>query len=196
MRKSEIYYYKSCDTLPIYNFYKILNTKDLKWLIKDYNEDDEYDTDEEKLIEFWEKVYDGYIDLLGEKAITKKSLIVNQISKLELEIHTVSTLLKIYVDKPFKEIAEQIDEWGYYKNDIEKSIKKLESLKFKIDILKSKNDIGNEEEEDFKYDLYNDIVSIETSLGNGLNIDPHKTVVSKWVSYILISEKRNAKRSD
>jgi len=192
MKKSEAYYFKSCDTLPIYNFYKILNTKELKWLIKDYDEDDEIE--DEKLITLWEDIYEEYIDLLGEKAVTKKSVAINQLQKMELEIRIVSSLIKMYIDRKFDEIGEQIDEWGYDKNDLEKSIKKLESLKFRMDILKSKTDV--KEDEEVKYDLYNDIVSIETILGNGINIDPHKTVVSKWVSYILISEKKNAKRSD
>lgn len=194
MTESERCYYKSCDTLPIYNFYKILNTKDLMWLVKGYEGDEGHD-DEDKLIELWEKIYEEYIDLLGEKAISKKAITLNQISKIELELRIVSSLIQIYADKRYEEIGEQIDAWGYYKDDIEKSIKKLEGLKFRMNIMISKTKDDDDEEEK-KYDIYKDIVAVENILGNGLTIDPYKTVVSKWVNYILISERKNGKRSD
>lgn len=190
MEKSEIYYYKSCDTLPIYNFYKILNTKDLKWLIKGYD-GEEQQADEDKLIELWENVYEEYIDLLGNKGINKKMVVVNQLSKMEMEIRIVSSLIKIYSEHKYEEIGDQIDQWGYHKEDLEKSIKKLEALKFRMDILNSKN--KDEEAEEIKYDVYKDIVSIEATLGNNINIDPYTTVVSKFVNYILIAEIKNGK---
>ncbi len=164
------------------------------WLVKGYEGDEGHD-DEDKLIELWEKIYEEYIDLLGEKAISKKAITLNQISKIELELRIVSSLIQIYADKRYEEIGEQIDAWGYYKDDIEKSIKKLEGLKFRMNIMISKTKDDDDEEEK-KYDIYKDIVAVENILGNGLTIDPYKTVVSKWVNYILISERKNGKRSD
>lgn len=187
MTESERCYYKSCDTLPIYNFYKILNTKDLMWLVKGYEGDEGHD-DEDKLIELWEKIYEEYKKVMGIDGDTKSQRTLAVISEMELELVTVSILLKISQTSKEQWVKDELKAWKY---DIPDPIKKLEALKFKLDILKSKNQdlINPEEKEENANNLYKDIAIVETSLG--FRINPKETVVSQWAEYINICKKRS-----
>ena len=54
--------YKNCETLPVYNFMKIINTDNLDWLIKGYEDGLEYEHKEN--LEFaWEEIIKEYLDL-------------------------------------------------------------------------------------------------------------------------------------
>jgi len=199
MKKSGTYYFKSCKTLPIYNFYEILNTNNLGWLQKGYNDDNEEISLVKDAKSIWQGIYDEYILLLGNKVNTKGYTILAQLSEMETELIVVSELINIYSKINHKDIQAEIDKWGYDSNDLEKSLKKLEGLQFRIKITRSKNKDLLEEEEDeevkVEYDIFKDVVSVENTLDNGILIDVHKTVVKKWVNYILIAEKKNGKRS-
>jgi len=203
MKKSERFYYKSCKTLPLYNFYELLNTKNYNWLIKGYSEDSEdpTDVDNEFLANLFNEIVENYQESLNGKKDVKQWMIVAQVNEMEVELKIVATLLDLHLKEYNKDIEQEIISWGYDPEDPKKVLKDLEGLKFRISIFKGKNKdlFSTEEDKETKekvYDLYKDIASVEYSLGTSIVIDPYKTVVDKWVNYILIIEKKNGKRSN
>ena len=206
MTKSEKYYFRSCKTLPIYNFYEILNTGNLNWLVKGFDEDsDEQELDFNFLVKLWEKIHSEYVDILGDSSETKDYLTIAQINEMEAEVVVVESLIDLIKIKRSKRIIKEINAWGYFGDDIEKTVDKLKVLRFKISIFKSKNkkllnpEEKKDKEEDRVYDLFKDIIAVEKAFGDGYRIDPHKTVLSKWGRLILEAQRKNkanAKRSN
>ena len=199
MKKSERYYYKTCKTLPLYNFYEILNTKDLYWLVRGY--DDEFskedlkDIDDTTLFQIWELIHTEYSGLFKGGSDDKKYLKVAQISEMEVEASTVRDLIDLLKVRNSEAIRNEIDAWGYFGDDIEKTEKKLKQLDFKISIFRSKNkDLIDPEKKDKVeekvYDLFADIVAVESAFEGSQKIDPFKDTVSRWVNIILLAEKK------
>lgn len=196
MQKLKTNFYNSCKNLPIENFYEILNTKNLNWLRINFRDGDEYDdSEDDKLQKLWENIHEEYIELLENNAGTKNYTILANIIELEKELSVVGMLFDVYSKSGSEALKIEIEKWGYYPNDLEKSLKKLKSIKFRISIIKSKNpDLFKEpdinDEEKIEYDLFSDVVLLEESLGDGRTIDVKKTVVSKWVRYIKNAERK------
>ena len=199
MKKSERYYYKTCKTLPLYNFYEILNTKDLYWLVRGY--DDEFskedlkDIDDTTLFQIWELIHTEYSGLFKGGSDDKKYLKVAQISEMEVEASTVRDLIDLLKVRNSEAIRNEIDAWGYFGDDIEKTENKLKQLDFKISIFRSKNkDLIDPEKKDKVeervYDLFADIVAVESAFEGSQKIDPFKDTVSRWVNIILLAEKK------
>ena len=199
MKKSEINYYKTCKTLPLYNFYEILNTKDLLWLVKGYDDDfskEEVDAiDGDFLFSLWNDIHTEYGGLFKSGPDTKKYLKIAQITEMECEVSCIRDLMDFLKIRESTEIRAELDSWGYDGDDLEKTEQKVKQLEFKISIFRSKNkDLIDpevkEEVEDKTYDMFADIVAVESAFQGSVKIDPFKDTVSRWVNYILLAEKR------
>jgi len=197
MKKLENNYYRSGSTLPIYNFYELLNTSDLRWLLKDFEEGDDItlsEIQEAQFKEVWENIYEKYTEDLSEGKGGKDYMILAEISTLETELYIVGTLMSVYLKSPSEAVKKQIEKWRYYPDDSEKTLKKMDSVKFRISIIKSKNKElftkQEETQEKIEYDLYKDVVLLEQSFGEGKTIDVRKTVLSKWVVYCKTAQEK------
>lgn len=190
MNKSKSKYYKSCGSLPVFNFYKILNTEDLSYLVRDHDVDDEPIVfTEEELVELssiWFEITSEYNELFGEKINTNNYVIIAQISQMAQELEIVSTMLSLYSVKPSEKLKMALKEWKYDVEDMDKCKKKLDSLKFRMEFTAEKNKAlfeRDEKDKGKKYKLYDDVVRLENSMG--ITIDVHKTVLEKWAALIL-----------
>lgn len=201
MRKSRSNLYKKCSTLPIENFYGILNTGNLAWLYKEFEDGDEYDISDEQNIELtniWNDIHEDYIDKIGNGSETKNYMILAQMCEMEAELNIVGTLIQVYSLKKTDAIKAEIEKWEYYPDDIDKSIIKLKQVKFKMSIMKSKHkELFEESDEDIdiEYDLFNDVVVLEQSLGESKVIDVKTTVVDKWIKYVKSADAKNKRRN-
>ena len=190
-------FYKSCDSLPIYNFYQILNTGELSWMCKDYSVDDDpikfSQKELETIGEYWFDISNAYNEMMGEKTGNTRFKVMAQISELIDEHEIVRTLLNYHKFLRSASVANEIEKWGYYPFDHEKSEKKLKGISFRINMIKSKNpDLFPEEDtEPQQYDIFQDFILLENSLDNGIKIDPHTTPVTRWVKMILFNDKKN-----
>jgi hypothetical protein len=200
MLKSKTNFYKSCNHLPIENFYEILNTNNLDWLRIDHVDGNEYDTDDSVVLKaLWDSIHEEYVDLLNQGG-NKDFTIIASVLELEKELAIVSHLFSVYDNRNSKALAKEIDAWGYYPKDSAKSLKKLQTIQFRISIIKSKNrDLFEEPDKDnnetIEYDLFNDVVLLEEVFGSGKVIDVKKTVVAKWVRYIKTAEENSKKNN-
>ena len=198
MKKSRSYF-KSCDTLPIFNFYQILNTSDLSWLVKGHDADSDpiqfTETETAELNHYWFNITNRYNEMFGEKTGNTRFVVLAQIAELAQEVDIVSTLLNYYHIRKSESIKNALSEWNYDADDMEKCEKKIKGITFRINMMKSKNKdlfpTEAEEVEKKQYDLFNDVVLLENSLGNGTSVDVHTTCVTKWVKMILYNDQKN-----
>ena len=198
MKQSENSYYKSIDTLTVDRFYAMLNTEDLRYLVKGFEKGDELELTEEeenKLADFAQEIRDDYSDILANGKGRSDLLILGQIADMEIEIMVVGSLIAMMLKTPSDAISEELAAWKY-PADLDKAFKKLESLKFRLSILKSKNrdllEKSSDDDEKIEYDLYRDVVLLEQALGVS-NLDPKTMVVAKWVNYLKVAQEKNKK---
>lgn len=190
-------FYKSCDSLPIYNFYQILNTGDLSWLVKGHSIDDDpvkfSPSEQEVVADYWFEITNAYNEMMGEKTGNTRFKVMAQISELIDEHEIVRTLLNYHKYLKSPSIANEIEKWGYYPFDHEKSEKKLNGIRFRINMIKSKNPdlFPKEDTEIQQYDIFQDVILLENSLDNGIKIDPITTPVTRWVKMLLFNDKKN-----
>lgn len=201
MEKLENNYYNSCENLSIYRFYEILKTGNhniLRLDSTDFNLE-EYPTDGDDyaiLTDVWNTIHESFVELMGKEDNSKAHSYILQMSELQLELSVVSTLAGIHQYRPLQILEIELKKWGYNPDDMESVLKQLKTVQFKMSMIKSRNsdifDIPDEKEEDkFKYNLYKDVVLLEDSIGEGKNIDVNKTVVSMWVEYIKLAERKS-----
>jgi len=193
LKQLERKYFKSCGSLPIFNFYKVLNTKELSWLVRGFEVDDEplefSEEEQAELQALWFDITCQYGELFGEEKNSNQYITIAQISEMTSELEIVSSLVSLYYLKPSEALKMEIEKWKYFPDDPEKTKKKLEGLKFQIEFTKGKHkELFKPEEEEVesdkaKYNLYSDVVLFENSMN--ITIDVHDTVVEKWVMIML-----------
>lgn len=61
LKKAELY--DSIETMPIYNWFKINETNDLRWVLKDFNA--QIGINAKALLNAWNKIFDEFIEVFG-----------------------------------------------------------------------------------------------------------------------------------
>ena len=197
--------YKSCRELPMYNFYEVLETKDPKYLVKEYDDVEMTDELANELTPIWRNIFEEYIVLKDDKQIRlsfKKLIIISKLeTKYEICKSLVSGLISQVLKKEQKKYIEELCHWGFLidgrkniNSEIERIIKNLKALNSGIQIKRVQYDKEfRKEQDDEKTSIDAQIVAIELILENGA-IDIHRTTVSKWVEYTKMAVKRTRKQ--
>lgn len=82
----DIEMWQSIDTLPIYNFHKVMKNADFKPLIKGEITEKKYKIYIEKILKHWEVLYDEYLDHFGlDETLRRVMEIENKIAQLKIE---------------------------------------------------------------------------------------------------------------
>lgn len=195
--------YKTCRELNMFRFYEVLDTKEYRYLLKDYDVELKEDLKTE-LKGIWIEIFKEYIVLKDDREIKKSFRKLALINKLETKLMICKELLKCLTHqstkKGQKELIKELSAWGYPINqrknlneEIERIIRNFKALKSSISIKKV------EFEKEFKKDLSNEklnidkqVVNVEQVLGNTINL--HTTMVSKWIEYVKIAEYKAKKQ--
>lgn len=181
-------YHKSCDTLMMGPFTRMLDTGDVKILLFDPLRDV---TKEET-----QQLHSAYKDIIYHYAEITNSVktLANikkriMIAKLTFQYNTCVRALKLYVEHEIVEVLEVVIQYYHINfkenldNQIEKIVQKLAQLKTRIDILKIKYDEQfNKKQKVVKIDLYKQAAHIEIAAPLSYGLDPETTTVSKWVA--------------
>lgn len=205
---------KTCRTLSIYNFNEILLNKDLRFLIKGF---DEYEQDDLILSESEEaEARDIYKSIIYEHAeLTANNTIISKykseflIESYEFKYKQALTILDLYSNYKdinllliFNRLGFKFSEVEDVNQQVEKIITSLKKLKTKISVLKIKHEEKFEKElnkGDEKLEhvdrLDAEALALELSLNLGYSINTKKTSVSKWITMWNISNKRNSKNN-
>jgi len=197
--------YKSCKTLSLFRFQEILDTKEYKYLIHDW-EDVVIDEDLQKeLNETWSEIFKEYLTLKDDGEIKASFRQLALISKMTTKLVICSSLLDAYVcqstRKGRKDYSNELRTWGYkidplkpLQNQVNRIISQLKTLKSSIQIKEKAY------EKQYKKELTQEKISIDEQIANveewlGKNhIDSEKTTVSRWIAYIKRVEKKVKKQ--
>ena len=186
--------YKSCKTLSIFRFYEILDTKDYKYLIDDYENTEITDDLQNDLDNIWSEIFKEYIVLKDDKQIRTSFKKLAYISKLETKLSICISLLNGLVEQTTKEAQKkyikELSAWGYpinqnkpIQDEINRIIRNFKTLKSSIKI--KKNEYNKEYKKELtqeKIDIDEQVVNVEQALNN--SIDSNSTTVSKWIYYV------------
>lgn len=205
---------KTCRTLSIYNFNEILLNKDLRFLIKGF---DEYGQDDLILSESEEaEARDIYKSIIYEHAeLTANNTIISKykseflIESYEFKYKQALTILDLYSNYKdinllliFNRLGFKFSKEEDVNQQVEKIITSLKKLKTKISVLKIKHEekfekeLNKGDEKLKRVDrLDAEALALELSLNLGYSINTKKTSVSKWITMWNISNKRNSKNN-
>lgn len=198
--------YKTCEVLPVYNFMQIINTDNLSWLIKGY---DEFGAKEdyvykENLTSFWNRIIEEYLDLKKDKKVIQSYNARIIINRLEDGLNTCKMLLGLCtIDIGLVNIIKISEALSIhnkkYEIDLNKPLeeekkrigKLFKRAQFNIDIKKSnfEKDFSSKEEQS-KLDIYQEMANLEQALKRN-EINPKTTVVAKWIALCNLATKQN-----
>jgi len=194
--------HKSCETLPIYSFYKLTETEDLRWLIVDYAEYEDAELkleDIKSLSEVSSNIMNEYGGLIMNMAMLSNYKRQMQIEYLEYKYMVCTMILNLFAKGGEAEVLELLNEYDF-KIDIEKDLLpqfkeaelKVKRLKmqiqiFRLDFDKKMKSINS----DIKTNIEREALLLEVNLKLGYGIDTRKTSVSRWVTMMKLSNEKN-----
>lgn len=190
--------YKSTETLPIYNFEKILETNDLRFLLKDYDHEEDSKplkmSDEMLLSSIFKVILKEYSYLSGAKEIMRKMKSQFYIKELEIKITIIEELLDIFVK--FGESTQLVllndldlgirfDEGGNEDKKVLSIKSKLSGLKTKLRLKKNTYEAKYKPKENVSSNsIFKTAIQISRALELGFVIDLKKTSVASWLYYL------------
>lgn len=178
--------YKSIETLPMYNYYKTLDTGDLRYLLKgiDIDELPDYKGD---LNELWEEINYQVSDVNFESNPNSKNIFDKRrrLTELELEYFMIKTILLGLRAGKDEELLKELAQLGYkidpnkdYVKEWDRVNKKSENKKVRIDITKS--ELSALVPKGGKKNNIESVVDDVERFRNDKQIDMHKTSTKKW----------------
>jgi len=204
-------FHKTCKTLPIYNFNEILLNKDLRFLIKDF---DEYDNEDLVLSskeicvlqDAYKKIIYEYSELTSNNSVISRYKSEFKISELIFIYENSIKLIEMYSEykdinllKLLNKLSFNFNEENGINTELNRITKSIRALKTKIDILKLKHKEKFEKENhktdsDVKYvnRLEHEAIALELSLKLNYSLNLKTLSTSKWVMMWNISNKKNS----
>tara|TARA_R110000824_G_scaffold323709_1_gene510624 strand:- start:7958 stop:8635 length:678 start_codon:yes stop_codon:yes gene_type:complete len=204
--------YLGFEDIPVYNFYKIAETGDMRWFYKKFRSNKDIEVSEEDFITLSEKYKSTFSDRI-EYTNDVKSIEyyrkLEEISNLEIKLFRMTSafnvLTKIELDnKFFKEYVEYFADYEFYIfekeiNTEEIRIEYLEWLQIKIKGFGTKvkvrkalyKDILEPEkitEENAKFDIVKEKILLQEALS--LSIDIYTCPLIEWCAMIIRAEEK------
>lgn len=198
--------YKFCDELPVFNFYKIIETKDYSWLYVDFDGYNKIEITND-IDDIWESIYTEYLELTGDSTSILYYEVVKELLYLQTRYNVVGTLLQqLSMGKMSKQIFPhyviELKKWQYnlddkkpLKEELERLARQLKSSKNRINIKEEERKSFEKKETGEKLSLIQQQVKLEQALSRN-EIDTKKTVVSKWIAMIKEVKAINQERKN
>lgn len=194
--------YKSIETLPMYNYYKVADTGELRYLLKNIDIDDLPDY-KGNLNSLWEDISCQVADINIESNRSNQNVfdIRKKIAELELDYVRVKTILLGLRANKDDELLKELESLGYKFNDNKDYGKEWIRINKRSELLKTKIAIKKDELSSLtsKSNKKTNIESVVDDVERYLNksIDMHKTSTKKWFimlnKVIIDSNKKAAK---
>jgi len=204
--------YLGFEDIPVYNFYKIAETGDMRWFYKKFRSNKDIEVSEEDFITLSEKYKSTFSDRI-EYTNDVKSIEyyrkLEEISNLEIKLFRMTSafnvLTKIELDnKFFKEYVEYFADYEFYTFEKEINTEKLKEeyfkwLQIKIKGFKTKvnvrkalyKDILEPEKvtkENAKFDIVKEKILLQEALS--LSIDIYTCPLIEWCAMIIRAEEK------
>jgi hypothetical protein len=203
---SNIQVHKSCETLPIYSYMKILETYDYRYLIKGYFGEDENQykdlKDSIEYAEIFEKIVKENILLTSSDKEIKNYKLQLQVLELEYKYDTTTSLLNLYNSTGSLEVLFVLEDLGWkinrdlpYGPQIEKITKDCIGLKNKIKIQKVNytNKYKRKEEAGKlkKSSLVKQALYLENNLELGYHLNVRECSVETWQNLQMLAKEKS-----
>lgn len=181
--------YNTCDELPIYFFYKILDEKELGFLYKNYNGKEL--TAKERAIaqDAFNNIIYEYSELTFSRKILNKFNAEVKITCMDFRYNASKKVLLLYnVDGDFNvleilnKLGFSISKDGDIESQINRVIKQLKGLQNKIKIEKANYLKINKVKDEIKSNLEDQATALEMSLKVGYQLNTRVITVAKWIS--------------
>ena len=204
--------YLGFEDIPVYNFYKIAETGDMRWFYKKFRSNKDIEVSENDFITLSEKYKSTFSDRI-EYTNDVKSIEyyrkLEEISNLEIKLFRMTSafnvLTKIELDnKFFKEYVEYFADYEFYTFEKEINTEKLKEeyfkwLQIKIKGFKTKvnvrkalyKDILEPEKvtkENAKFDIVKEKILLQEALS--LSIDVYTCPLIEWCAMIIRAEEK------
>lgn len=191
--KNNYRYYKSIDFLPIFNFFKVIETDDLRFLLK--IEDYEIlpdDADIKELSKAWESISNEYSKAENSNSSVIHFTTIKSLHKLELEFLMLWDLMNlIIIDENGFNSKECLIKAGLQGKDLKWIEKRIKALTNKINLKQAKI------KEDYPQNKKDDWVKVLDKIEDikGRKIDKYQTTVREYLATIE-NIKSDGKRQD
>lgn len=192
-------YHKSCATLPIYNFYQVIDKGDYSYLVRGYVDGDEVNVDDIVASKLFKEIVQEYSELTSNKEILISLKLRILIAGYEYERDLLKSILTIYEETKQEEVLSLLSEFNFDPSRAEsvdtllKSvISRVKSLNNNIRVQKNKYTTRfKKETQEVKRNLDKQALSLEMNLKLGREINVHKTSVTKWVNMFDIAREKS-----
>ena len=197
--------FKSCSTLPVKNFFQIIETDDLRYLTKKFDIENsklKLSNDDIVALSFiWEEIYFEYCEITSNhklKSILKKQCLIQEWETIYYVVTKCINIFDTYGTKESLDLINRLNDKKYQINldkplgiQLNKLDNKMKGLKNKIKIFKIKlvNSV-KEDKEEVKNNLERDALYLERNLDLKRAIDISKTPIKTWVQMIELSKEK------
>jgi hypothetical protein len=205
--------YEGFEDIPVYNFYKIAETSDMRWFYKKFRNDKSIEVTEDEISLLYEKykvIYDARIKYTNDVKSAEYYRKLIEISDLETKLFRITSAFNVFnkmdlEHKLFKDYVTYFKECEFfdftkeinteelrneYLNWLQKKIKgfgtkvKVRKALYK-DILEPKKVT----EENANFDVVREKVLLQESLS--LNIDIYSCPLIEWCAMIIRAEEKS-----
>jgi hypothetical protein len=207
---NETRYYRNCDEISVYNFYKVLETNNYAYLIVDYDDYQEVDFNEKEANELWISIYEEYCKLTEDNKSLLYFAVFQELLYLRTRFEVATILLRelsngIKDDSARLNYIDSLRTWKY-KINVDKPLEdELDRMVAQLKVSANKINIKQAELDELKVDdseklsLIEQTVKLEQALGRN-EIDLKRTVVSKYIALFkevkLLNEARKKQNNN
>ena len=211
MSNSKIYL--SFEDLPVYNFYKIVETSDMRWFYEKFRSDKDFILSDDELLELatrYTDIYDERVKYTNDTKSLEYYRKLNEMSDLESKLFRITSAFDVLIDikvdsKLFSEYVTYFkeDEGFVYSKEIKDEETALEYIKWlgvKIKGFKTKVNVKKSNYADIlkpadinsknaNFDIVKEKILLQESLS--IKIDIYKCPLIEWCAMIMRAEEKS-----
>ena len=211
MSKNKIYL--NFEDLPVYNFYKIVETSDMRWFYEKFRSDKDFTLSDDELLELairYKDIYDERIKYTNDTKSSEYYRKLNEMSDLETKLFRITSAFDILID--IKVDSDLFSEYVIYFNedegfayskevkDEETALEYIEWLRRKIKGFRTKVKVTKSNYADIlkpadinsknaNFDIVKEKILLQESLV--LSIDIYTCPLIEWCAMIIRSEEKS-----
>jgi len=187
--------YKSINTLPIWNFFRIIETSDIRYLYRKKNYDGRLPRKTSRLMQTWENILQEFYRAEGSSQYEMYVREIKKIHELEIDKFVFHNLFFILKHTNNQEAIELLKSYGIQAdgkklNRISKQYKQVDN-KLRMKQADFETNHGSQ-----KIDV--DFANIKDQVEHykGFYLDPRKVTVREWIGIIKNMKKHGQERSN
>lgn len=186
--------YKSINTLPIWNFFRIIETSDIRYLYKLKDYDQRLPRKTNRLMKTWENILQEFYRAEGSSQYQMYVKEIKKIHELEIDKFVYHNLLFILKHTNNPEAIELLKSYGIKdENRLERIKKQLKQTDNKLR-MKQADFKENHGTQQVNIDFAN--IKDQVEHYKQFYLDPRKVTVREWIGIIKNMKKNGQERSN